>query len=159
MSGQVSFRRSWSCFLRIRNKQSACKHITCMRQSITGYIQPSQQVAKKGLTRGSCRLAAPCGRCVGPLGGGSGQSKWGSRMTLFVQHFLRSTPFVSGCRVASSMDNLKRHHRGGGGGAGGGSERHRRPVHQPHQRKVNICIMCSCMREPACLCVSLCVCV
>jgi len=36
--------------------------------------------------------------------------------------------FAKGPRVASSMDR-----------------RHRCPVHQPHQRKVNICIMCSCV--------------
>lgn len=83
-------------------------------------------------------------------------------MTLFVQHFLRFTPFVRSaeCRAPSGFINGQPQTASSAEAeAEAEAERQRRSVHQPHQRKVNICIMCSCMRVPACQPACVCVCV
>lgn len=108
-----------------------------------GYKKRSQQVAK-----GLCHRAGGCSLddwVAGWVSGGAGSwpSKWGSRMTLFVQHFLRFTPFVPSGFINGQPQTAS-------------ATVH--PVHQPHQRKVNICIMCNCVWVCASLWVYICVC-
>lgn len=123
-----------------------------------------------GCKRGCCRLAAHVGdgRWAERVALAWWEGQWAKQMRqpydIICAALFAFYPLCEECRAPSGFINGQPQTASSAEAAAEAkaeaeAERHRRPVHQPHQRKVNICIMCSCMRVPACQPAYVCVCV
>lgn len=127
---------------------------------------------QKGLTQGSCRLAAHVGdgrwaECVALV---QWAGQWAKQMRqpydIICAALFAFYPLCEECRAPSGFINGQPQTASSAEAtaeaeAEAEAERHRRPVHQPHQRKVNICIIFAavCVCQPASQRMCVCVCV